>query len=66
MIEAPSGIFGIGKSGDMLLVTQTLAFESIASARTLMPAWKVSVCVGSSDGNRTIVSDCELLTQTRF
>ena len=66
MMEAPSGIFGTGKSSDMLLATQTFAFESSASARTLIPARKVSTLVGSSAGNRTTVSDCELLTQTRF
>src|SRR5271166_6139442 len=66
MIDAPFGTFGTGKSRDTLLATQTLAFESSARARTTSPAWKVSTFVGSSAGKRTTVSDCELLTQTRF
>src|SRR5882757_7996777 len=66
MIEAPSGITGGGKSSDMLLATQALPFESGARARTPMPARKDSALEGSLAGNRTTVSDCELLTQTRF
>ena len=66
MMDAPSGIFGIGKSRDVLLATQTLAFESNARARTLIPHRKVSALEGSSTGKRTTVSDWELLTQTRF
>ena len=66
MIDAPSGTFGTGKSRDMLLTTQTLLFESSARARTLSPARNDSTLVGSSAGNRTTVSDWELLTQTRF
>src|SRR5262245_52751133 len=66
MMDAPSGTFGMGKSRDMLLATQTFSFESSARPRTLIPAWKDSTLAGSSAGNRTTLSDCELLTQTRF
>src|SRR5262245_4824753 len=65
MMDAPSGIFGRGKSKERLLTTQTFSLESSASARTLIPAWKVSTLSGLSAGNRKTVSDCELLTQTR-
>ena len=50
----------------MLLATQTLPFESNSRARTLIPALKDSTLDGSSAGNRTTMSDWELLTQTRF
>src|SRR5215470_6387592 len=66
MIDAPSGTFGMGKSSDTLLATQTFSFESSARARTLIPAWKVFTLAGSSAGNRRRLSDWELLTQTRF
>src|SRR5208337_4397025 len=66
MMEAPSGIFGTGKSSDILLTTQTLLLESSARARTLSPARNDSTLVGSLAGNRTTWSDWELLTHTRF
>src|SRR5262245_5231026 len=66
MMDAPSGTFGLGKSREQLLATQTFSCESSARARTMSPAWKLSTLVGSSAGNRTTLSDCELLTQTRF
>src|SRR5208283_1517412 len=66
MMDAPSGTFGIGKSKEQLLATQTFSCESSATARTLIPQRKVSALDGSSAGNRTSVSDWELLTQTRF
>src|SRR5271157_375579 len=66
MMEAPSGIFGTGKSSDILLTTQTLLLESSASARTLSPARNDSTLVGSLAGKRTTWSDWELLTHTRF
>src|SRR5208283_4545456 len=66
MMEMPSGSFGCGVRKSMLLATQTFSFESSASARTPMPARKLSTLVGSLAGNRTTVSDEELATQTRF
>src|SRR5262245_59071395 len=66
MIDAPSGTFGKGKSRDALLATQTFSLESSARARTTSPARKDSALAGSSAGNRRRLSDCELLTQTRF
>ena len=66
MMDAPFGTAGIGKSREQLLATQTFSCESSARPRTLMPQRKVSTFDGSSAGNRTSVSDWELLTQTRF
>lgn len=65
VIETPSGMTGGGKSRDVLLDTQTLPLESNARARKPIPLRKDSTLEGSSAGNRTTVSDCELLTQTR-
>src|SRR5271166_4846937 len=64
--DVPSGTFGTGKSRDILLATQRLPFESKATPRPAMPARKVSALDGSLAGNRTTMSDWELLTQTRF
>src|ERR1700746_1235255 len=66
MIDAPSGTFGTGKSREALLATYRIAVDSNAMALTLIPGRKLSALDVSSAGNRTTVSDCELLTQTRF
>ena len=50
----------------MLLATQTFAFESSASARTLIPARKVSTLRDRQPGTGRPCRTAELLTQTRF
>ena len=67
MIDAPSGAFGTGKSRDTLLATQTLALRIERERADNEPRVKAIDLRGIvRAGNRTTVSDCELLTQTRF
>src|SRR5271154_5192929 len=66
MICTPLGITGPGKSRFMRLAVQTLPLESKATPRTLIPPAEMdSAFDGSSAGNRTIVYDKALPTQTR-
>ncbi len=65
MMEAPSGIFGIGKSSEVLLATQTLLLESNASVRTAIPPPEGFLLEGRQPGSGRPCLDCELLTQTR-
>src|SRR5271165_1183108 len=50
IMDTPAGIFGCGKSGDMLLVTQRLPLESKATPRTLIPQRNDATVLHSTAG----------------